>query len=694
MKRVERPPLLYLVLFILTLGLWSLQSTERMVIAGGAALLSALAYVIPLQLRLGPGWLISLATLGFLFCYYVVYGNLSDSFVSIYNLRQMTPLATTLVGLVVAQWYLPRSRRFDWLLFTLGLLFLFSTISWEVSKYKLIYTWLVEGFVSLLLLYQLVRSWQGNLVKRLQGFPQWRYSLHIGVCFALFLVISVAGIKVAEYVDHRYANLMAEMLVRDKTLNTSGFGGQTNLEGGKEIELSDRIALLVSSSQPLAYLRGNVLTNYRQGQWLPPQGEVPMRFYLGQTPEAFNSKGYRLIQRDPKMPPAPTWWARITPQIALGGVLFAPAEATVQGVDYFPTTRQDSYSIVHQQNAELKTYLLAGSNTEEIPIQSSLRTHMIDNLALHPGLRANLRPLAEEITADATTPREKAAKIEAWFHDNFKYSLSAPPIPSGQDPTLVFIQERRPGWCSWFASGMVLMLRSINIPAHIVSGWRSMDLNPLTGLYVIREKEAHDWVEILDTDTRHWVRFDPTPPQQLAAITGATRPAPIWTQSLESLHLLIQGLQKTLNETSFEQKLELFQATALSLLRTPSFYGALLLVMVLNQLLKRVRPKAQVAAPVPETVASLPPEIVDQHLSRCSELFLAGCQARGITVQADQTLAELYTTLTVQDISTADLNTARQLVEQLQRARFEGTAIDYATLVQQAESFAQVTHAS
>ena len=103
--------------------------------------------------------------------------------------------------------------------------------------------------------------------------------------------------------------------------------------------------------------------------------------------------------------------------------------------------------------------------------------------------------------------------------------------------------------------------------------------------YKIDEKSISAWahrVEMLDLETRSWVRFDPTPPQQLAAVTGATRPASIWTQSIESLHLLFQSLQKTLNETSFEQKLELFQATALGLLRTPTFYGALLLVMILS----------------------------------------------------------------------------------------------------------------
>jgi hypothetical protein len=694
MSRVERPPLLYLVLFVLTLGLWSLQTPERMMLAGGAALVSALAYALPWQLRLGPGWLISLGTLLFLFCYYVIYGNLSDQFVSIYNLRQTTPLAATLVVLAGVQWYLPRSRRFDWLLFTLGLLLLFSSISWEVSKYKLMYTWLVEGFVSLLLLYQLVRSWQGHLGKRLPGFPQWRYSLQIGLCFALFLITSVMGVKVAEYVDQRYANLMADMLTREKSLSSSGFGGQTTLEGGKEITLSDRIALLVSSSRPLSYLRGNVLTSYRQGQWSPLQSEVAMRFYLGATPEGLNSKGYRLIQRDLSPPPLPTWWARVTPQISLGGILFAPAEATVQGVDYFPTTRQDTYRIVHQQNAELKTYLLAGGDTEEIPAQHLQRSQLIDNLALHPGLRAALRPLAQEITAGATTPRAQAALIEAWFHAHFKYSLSAPPVRPGQDPTLVFIQERRPGWCSWFASGMTLMLRSLDIPAHVVSGWRSMDLNPLTGLYVVREKEAHDWVEMLDHDTRSWVRFDPTPPQQLAAVTGATRPASLWTQSLESLHLLVQGLQKTLNETSFEQKLELFQATALGLLRTPTFYGALLLVMILNQLLKRVRRPTPIMEANPTALASLPPEVVDQHLSQCSALFVAGCQARGLAVQPDQTLAELYAALAAQALSADELGQARQLVEQLQRARFEGANLDYAALTTQAEQFAQVTHAS
>lgn len=82
----------------------------------------------------------------------------------------------------------------------------------------------------------------------------------------------------------------------------------------------------------------------------------------------------------------------------------------------------------------------------------------------------------------------------------------------GQNPLEDFLFVYKSGHCEYFASSMVLMLRSQGIPARYVTGFLGAELNPLEDYFVVRQQNAHAWVEAF-TPQRGWQVYDPTPPE-------------------------------------------------------------------------------------------------------------------------------------------------------------------------------------
>lgn len=116
--------------------------------------------------------------------------------------------------------------------------------------------------------------------------------------------------------------------------------------------------------------------------------------------------------------------------------------------------------------------------------------------------------MARAIIGDSTHPKAIAAKIESHMAGEFEYV--ADPAALGRAITVEeFLLRVRRGHCEYFAAGMVVLLNSVGVPARIVGGFYGGDLNPLTGYFVVRKRDAHAWVEVFDGQT--WVTFDPTP---------------------------------------------------------------------------------------------------------------------------------------------------------------------------------------
>lgn len=587
----HRPSPAYVLLLIMALAAWCLHSPMRLPLAGLLLAAVLLSYRFKSSV-LRPGLLSRAltASLCFTFFQFIYFAGQAQTHVSIYPFQTIESLGVTLQLMIGLQWYSWRSRQFDWMLLLIGLLMMFSGISWQTLTLKPAYVALALLFTGFLLFSRLFPGFKPHYEQPFKGDKRLlrSYYTRMAVVLSMMLVLSVAGIRSMELLDQHFSEMLTRFLMGDDSA-WSGFSGHTHLQGGKEIQLSDKIAFTVTTSRPLDYWRGNILTVYRDGHWFPQEAlHLPVPAPAGKDPAW--ERYYVTGEAKPPAPEPDTQTLDVQMQNAYQGILFAPSGTRQVEVPAEASLYQNQYQLYRRELKEREHhYRLQVSRDDSLPAHWDPNI-LNENLELQPRIRAQLEPLARQVTGHAILTRDKATRLESWFRDNFTYSLRVAEVPPGVDPSVDFVLSRKPAYCSWFASGMVLMLRSLDIPAHVVSGWRSMDYNPLAGVWVVKEKEAHDWVEVLDTDSGQWLRFDPTPPGQLAELTGSGQPA-WWRQLGDGLGILTQRLQQQLSNMSLQQRLDWVRTQAMHLLSTPAFYIVLVLFLGLNQLLKwRKRP--------------------------------------------------------------------------------------------------------
>lgn len=135
---------------------------------------------------------------------------------------------------------------------------------------------------------------------------------------------------------------------------------------------------------------------------------------------------------------------------------------------------------------------------------------MLRYLQLPDTVTDRTRALAEEVTQGAVTPYDKVIAVRDYLLTTYPYDYFPPPQANDTDAVDQFLFVDKRGVCEHFVSAMVVMLRSLNIPARLVAGYGSGDYNPFTNYYEVRANDAHAWVEVYFPG-RGWVSFDPTP---------------------------------------------------------------------------------------------------------------------------------------------------------------------------------------
>jgi transglutaminase-like putative cysteine protease len=124
-----------------------------------------------------------------------------------------------------------------------------------------------------------------------------------------------------------------------------------------------------------------------------------------------------------------------------------------------------------------------------------------------------ITPEIAELAAQAMgqgAARARAEALERFLIEGYEYSLDFVGR-TGERPLEDFLFKYKTGHCEYFASAMVLMLRSQGIPARLATGYLGGEYNPLEGYYIVRQWNAHAWVEAF-LPGEGWAIFDPTPP--------------------------------------------------------------------------------------------------------------------------------------------------------------------------------------
>ena len=135
----------------------------------------------------------------------------------------------------------------------------------------------------------------------------------------------------------------------------------------------------------------------------------------------------------------------------------------------------------------------------------SIKTHFLQLPRLNP----QIAELTSSITRHAKTPYEQILSIQQYLMSHYRYSLDV-----GVDDTLHplddFLFTRKTGYCEHYATAMVIMLRTLGIPARLVTGFLPGEWNEFGNYYRVRQQDAHAWVEVFFPRSG-WITFDPTP---------------------------------------------------------------------------------------------------------------------------------------------------------------------------------------
>lgn len=136
------------------------------------------------------------------------------------------------------------------------------------------------------------------------------------------------------------------------------------------------------------------------------------------------------------------------------------------------------------------------------------------DLALPEDLDPRIQQLAESVTEDTGSRWQAALALEEHLRTEYDYSLESVFESQNRTPLPQFLFEDRKGHCEFFASSLAVMLRTLDIPARLVTGFSATDRNPLTGYYEIRALDGHAWVEAW-IEGVGWVLLEPTAYYQL-----------------------------------------------------------------------------------------------------------------------------------------------------------------------------------
>ena len=210
------------------------------------------------------------------------------------------------------------------------------------------------------------------------------------------------------------------------------------------------------------------------------------------------------------------------------GVVFAPGVATsYAGPGRVVPDVDGSPRLVGDQLRDGDAYRV--TSTSQIASDADLRAATGPDpaeprwTALPGTIAPRVEALAGELAAGQADRFDTVEAIENYLRTNETYDLNSPEPAAGHDAVDDFVFVSHRGFCEQFATAAVVMLRSVGVPARLVTGYAFGDLNLEPGRRVFRGTDAHAWVQVYYPGIG-WVDSDPT--ASAAAVAASTGGAP------------------------------------------------------------------------------------------------------------------------------------------------------------------------
>lgn len=282
----------------------------------------------------------------------------------------------------------------------------------------------------------------------------------------------------------------------------SGFEQRFDITAPGKGRLSNALVLYLQSDRPL-YLKGEVFDAFDGRVWKKSNNHERKHRLKDGVFQVNNS------DTEDEVP----IFQEITLAMDYGDTIFV-AERLDKLTFPAAVIAQDNYGgFQAPANLRKDTIYSAESQISYINGRPASRVTSIPNLEkylqLPNGVSARTHELSKSVTNNIAPPLAKAVALEKYLRTEYSYTFDTVLDENDSIPLEKFLFETREGHCEYFASAMTLMLRTLNIPARLVTGFSATNHNPLTGYYEVRGLDAHAWVEAYFPE-HGWVLFEPT----------------------------------------------------------------------------------------------------------------------------------------------------------------------------------------
>ena len=305
----------------------------------------------------------------------------------------------------------------------------------------------------------------------------------------------------------------------------TGLGLGSGLGSIEQLAVSRQVLLRVWSDRPLS-LRAAVHTQFNGYAWRPGPTAAPLPFLPANGMVAGADWERRVPGRwfvAPGADPAATGEdVRIVVDAPLRDLL--PAPASVQAVRMSePGLRLDAFGIVRPPLRIPAVYGIRHTGRPAATTDGDAALAFADCLQEPPGLDPRIRALAQELGPRDSSPAEKVARTVSHLQSHYRYALKVGKWKT-RDPLSEFLFDKKKGYCEYFATAAVVLLRLQGVPARYVSGLSVRAANRSGDHFVVRASDAHAWAEAL-VPGAGWVEVDATPAAQYAEVHAELAPS-------------------------------------------------------------------------------------------------------------------------------------------------------------------------
>jgi transglutaminase-like putative cysteine protease len=298
-------------------------------------------------------------------------------------------------------------------------------------------------------------------------------------------------------------------------------GYNSRLDLGNSNPLSTQLVFTVLAPEevfgfPRLYWRGRIYDKFENGHWAnsrfqtAPFSPVTQKFNIPDTLQRSEIEfSYNVVADEQSMlyaPPQPIWVSR-------------PADILQ---DEISQERADLIAVIAApalQRGEVYRVraMLADPSIQGLREAGEIYPEWVTKryLQLPKDLSPKLRALAQDLSAGLKTPYDKANAITNYLRNEIKYSTSVSIPKNTADPLEYVVFDLKEGFCTYYASAEVLMLRAVGVPARMAVGYAQGEITvdeskaEMVIKYSVLRRDAHAWPEVY-FPTYGWIEFEPT----------------------------------------------------------------------------------------------------------------------------------------------------------------------------------------